>query len=123
MAIPHFRAAVGIELDGGLAAYRGTFNPAVIGPPLPGAQAFLDDLINAGFQIHLITSRQPEIVHEWLKKYFLEFHFESIHVRPVLFATLGPREITFNGDYAKALADVTNHHPYWKPPHVKSTNL
>jgi hypothetical protein len=51
------RPTIAVDLDGTLAEYEGWLGEEVIGPPIPGALAFLEDLHSAEAEIVIFSAR------------------------------------------------------------------
>ena len=80
----HKKMSVAFDLDGTLADYRGGWeaHSDFPGDPLPGVQAGLNQLCEAGFSIGIYTTRNCEIVHKWLKNHGLESLIDWVNENP-----------------------------------------
>jgi phosphoglycolate phosphatase-like HAD superfamily hydrolase len=103
-----------VDLNGVLDTYDGWRGHHVDFPPRAGAAAFLQALRDEGYNLVLFTAApQPEAL-AWLNEHDLRQYFDFVtNVKGPAIAYLDDRAVTFQGDFARALADIRNFRVHW----------
>ncbi len=117
------RHKVAVDFDGTLTGRnaKGEKDPAALPPPLTGAADFLVKLMDAGKHVTIFTHRDASEVEQWLKLHGLTDLIPGgvTNVKPEASAYLDDRSVRFDGDYDKALKDLTKKKrvaEWWKQP-------
>lgn len=105
--------AVVIEFDGvlnDLGAWRGEDD---LGLPREGAQALVAALREHGWEVVIVTHREPARVRGWLATHgFAERHAQREH--PPATVTLSARALRFDGHFQGLLARLLSFKPHWE---------
>ena len=103
-----------IDLDGVLNSYRGIFDKNIIPKPKQGVEHFLKEL-SKNANLHLFTTREINLVAEWLKDNNLEQYFISITNKKLpAYLYIDDRAICFKGNYDKTLNEIKDFQVYWQ---------
>lgn len=114
------RLCVAFDLDGTLADYRGGWkiHSEFPGDPLPGTEDNLRRLHEAGIKIGILTTRNKEIVEEWLHKHGLHLFVDWVNenpdqpvntgIKPIADHYVDDRGIRFEGDLAVIVDGIIN---------------
>lgn len=116
--------AIGIDLDGTLAEYKGWQGAHHIGAPYPGAAAFLRQLRRDGWTVCIWTTRARVYVQRWLKEHSLEALVDYINESPYpcddhkrsFDVYVGDEAVRFDGDYMSVLAKLTPYRHWSQTP-------
>lgn len=106
---------INIDLDGVLNQYNGSYNPDEIPPIKDGAADFLKDL-SKYYHIEIFTTREKELVRNWLiKNNIIDFIHDITNIKNCFASVfLDDRAINFNGDFQKASKEIQQFTPYWR---------
>ncbi len=67
------RPAVAVDFDGVIHRYsQGWRDGSIYDPPVPGALAFMQELLEDGYAVYVHTTRKPVQVYDWLIERFAE---------------------------------------------------
>jgi hypothetical protein len=81
--------------------------------PRPGIKDFLAALKQNNFNIYITNYKNYDFMRAWLDKYDLAKYVTKVVMgRPKATVYLGPRELTFNGNYFESLLQIVNFTPY-----------
>lgn len=103
-----------VDLNGVLDTYRGWQGEVTWHPPRPGAAEFLAALTERGYEVVVLTTRDPQAVRKWLARHGLARHVARVTNRKLpAFAYVDDRAIAFRGDFAETLAALETFRPHW----------
>lgn len=109
------KKTIAIDLDGVLARYDGWRGPDHYGEPLPGAMAFLRELIDADMQPVIFTTREGPALDLWLRTYCPKEILENLIVtrtKPPAWLYIDDRCFLFKG-WFPTLAEINDFKPWW----------
>ena len=109
---------VSIDFDGVLSQYDGWKGKDVVGEPIKGAKNFILSLIESGYKPVVFTTRNPELISNWLNK----FGFPKIEVTNTKYPSLvyiDDRCVKFDGDFSKLANDLKEYDVYWRKKDYK----
>ena len=95
---------VGVDLDDTLATNSGTPD-FILGEPIEGAKAFMEELIARGYKPIIHTARHWGdyiIIEEWLNKHEIPFK-RIICGKPLFYRMVDDKNIEFDGDWSNVL--------------------
>ncbi len=112
---------IAVDFDGRLtdSNAKGVKDPAELPPPLDGARDFLARLMAKGKRVTILTHRDTAHVEKWLELHGLTEMVPGgvTNHKPEAAAYLDDRAVRFDGDFKKALKDLTSRkrsRPWWK---------
>lgn len=109
------RPIICVDLDGVLNDYDGWKGAEYFHPPRPGAEQFLRELNDRGFQVVVFTVRWAPHVERWLAEHGLAHLVSAITDRkPPAFAYVDDRAICFRGDFRAALEQIASFKAHWE---------
>ncbi|MEF3692020.1 MAG: hypothetical protein V3574_03130 [Candidatus Moraniibacteriota bacterium] len=114
----HEEKIVSIDFDGVLSQYDGWKGEDVTGKPIEGANDFILSLIKSGYQPVVFTTRNPELISNWLN----EFGFPDIEVTNTKYPSLvyiDDRCVKFDGDFSKLVDNLKDYDIYWRKKDYK----
>ena len=104
---------VAIDFDKTIAEYEsGTFEPSVVGKPIPGAIAFLKALKQLGFSVTIFSVRAAtpigkRAIEQWVGKYAYGLVDGVTHEKLGFFDVfIDDRAIHFGGDYKAVMKEL-----------------
>ncbi len=104
-----------VDLNGTLDTYTGWRGADYWYPPRSGADRFLRELRQRGYEVVVFTTRDPAAVWEWLRQYGLAQHVSDVtNVKVRAIAYVDDRAIPFRGDYDETLREIEAFRPYWQ---------
>ena len=104
-----------IDLNGVLDTYHGWQGAVTWHPPRPGARQFLHALRERGFEIVVLSTREPADAARWLREHDLFDLVDLVTDRKVsAHAYIDDRAICFRGSFDEALAEVLAFSPHWQ---------
>ena len=109
----HKEKIVSIDFDGVLSQYNGWEGEDITGKPIKGAKEFILRLIESGYKPVVFTTRNPELISNWLD----EFGFPDIEVTNTKYPSLvyiDDRCVKFDGDFSKLDSDLKDYDVYWR---------
>lgn len=103
-----------IDLNGVLDTYRGWQGAVTWHPPREGADAFLRELRERGYEVVVLTTRAPRDAGDWLRRAGLWRHVDSVTDRklPAL-AYVDDRALPFRGSFERVLRRLEGFRPFW----------
>jgi hypothetical protein len=106
------KRTIAIDFDGVLHRYSG-YRDGFIDVPIEGARGFVERLLARGNTPVVFTTRDKEMVEQWLKKHKFPAIEVTNHKRP-FWLILDDRAIEFAGQYNDALIGrIEAFKPYW----------
>lgn len=104
-----------IDLNGVLDTYHGWQGSVTWHPPRAGAREFLRELKARGFEVVVLTTRDPDAARHWLIENGLHDFIDLVTDRKVAaHAYIDDRAVCFHGDFDRALAEITAFTPHWQ---------
>lgn len=104
-----------VDLNGVLDTYHGWQGEVSWHPPRPGAREFLRALRDLGFEIVVLTTRDPKLARAWLEQYDLAVLVDDVTDRKVsAHAYVDDRAVCFRGSFDHTLAELGTFAPYWQ---------
>jgi hypothetical protein len=104
-----------IDLNGVLDAYAGWRGADHFDPPRAGARAFLEALRGRGFRLVVFTTRWPDGVWAWLRKYALDDLVSEVTDRkPAAHVFVDDRAVRFRGDFDATLREIDGFVAHWE---------
>lgn len=114
-------ATVAVDFDGVLNTYDGWRGEDVLFDPREGVESFLR-ILSRHYVVHILTTRKPFAVHNWLVEHGLRSYVENItNIKPPAIAYIDDRAIRFEGDYEDVLA-VIEVPAHWERSHALPIN-
>ena len=110
------RPILAIDLDGVLAEYGGWHGPATpVGPPMPGAHAFLNRLAAEGWDAVVFTGRPAAVAEAWCKAHGIRIPVHDARTgKPQATLFLDDRSLRFEGSFTRALTQLESaRRPWW----------
>lgn len=104
---------VALDFDGVLHAYKGWKGDIPTGKPITGALPACRKLAKK-FNLIVFTTRKPEHVAQWLKKYNFDMFDGITNEKPEWLVLVDDRCIRFNGIWEGLVEHIENFNPYWK---------
>lgn len=112
----HFKPRVCVDFDGVLNDYTGWTGEDDLAGVAPGAPSFLFQLMQAGYEIVILTTGPQERVWEWLRLHEIDGLVDDVtSVKPPAFAYVDDRAICYRGDFAQTLAALDGFKAHWEP--------
>lgn len=107
---------IAVDFDGTLNQYHGWTRGEPIPAPLDGAREFLRQLaVEAKARVIIYTCRELGEVWDWLEKNeMVEFVACVTAQKPVAFAYVDDRAITFRGSYGETLQAIHDFKAWWE---------
>lgn len=106
---------IALDFDATLADYDGWKGPHHKGELLEGAKEFLQELIDMGFHLHIMTSRPLAGIQQWLLDNEIDHLIKGVTNQKIAaFCYLDDRAISFNNDFEEALDKIKNFVPWYK---------
>jgi beta-phosphoglucomutase-like phosphatase (HAD superfamily) len=104
-----------VDLNGVLDAYRGWQHADHWDPPRPGAEAFLRNLTDRGFDVIVFTTRHRTQVRRWLREHQLLQYVSGVTRRkPPAHVFVDDRAVCFRGNYDETLASILAFKAHWE---------
>lgn len=104
-----------IDFNGVLDTYTGWRGPDFMYPMRPGANEFLYNLHEAGYNVVIFTAADPGNVTKWLIDYDLLKYVDVITDKKVpALIYIDDRAIEFRGDFEYTLTQVLRFKTYWE---------
>jgi hypothetical protein len=104
-----------VDFDGVLAEYTGWKGPDHLGAPRAGVTHFLKSVIDLGFKIIILTTRNPEKVQDWLVENDLHHFIDRVtNTKPPAVVYLDDRGMCFRGNFPEAWVAIKRFVPYWR---------
>lgn len=104
---------ISIDFDGVLSHYNGWKGVDVLGDPIKGAKEFILMIKNSGFTPIIFTTRKPELIKNWLKKFeFLDLEVSNVKYPSIVY--IDDRCVKFNGNFSNLIKDLKNYNVYWR---------
>lgn len=104
-----------IDLNGVLDTYQGWQGTVTWHSPRPGAREFLHKLRKSGFEIVVLSARDPEDARQWLAEHGMIDLVDLVTDRKVAaHAYVDDRAICFRGDFDETLAQIVGFTPHWQ---------
>ena len=110
-----FRFPICVDFDGTIAETKGYLGEDILGKPMKGAKEFLRKLKDADIEFNIFTTRSPEKILFWLKKYKFPMPVEVTNLKKPAPVYIDDRVIKFDGDFDKLIKDMRKFSVYWKP--------
>lgn len=105
-----------IDFDGVIHDYHGWTGDVPQGGPIPGAREAIQEL-KKDFRIVIFTTRKPEFIRPWLKRYGFDENVSITNEKRSSFTVmLDDRGMNFAGNWETAVKQLKNFCPYWKSP-------
>lgn len=102
-----------LDFDGVLNDYRGWTTEDDLGAPRPGAQAFVAALRARGWELVIVSTRDPGRVQAWLRANgFAETHAQR--EKPPAVVYLDDRALRFDGRFEGLEERIANFTAYWE---------
>ena len=108
-----YTPTVCVDLDGVLNLYDGWVGPEDMPMPREGAVDFLMDLDMAGYRIVIHTTRDSDLVTEWLKANKMMFGYVTNEKVPAL-VYLGDRAMLFDGSFDGLMEKISTFKAHWE---------
>ena len=119
-----YKKIILVDFDGVLHSYTSGWEGAdvVSDPPVPGAIGFLEQMVDAGFEVCIYSSRSRQqggigAMQEWLSAYGLKPEYEDKisfpTEKPPAFLTIDDRCIQFDGTFP-TMYEIANFKPWNK---------
>ncbi|MFW6086762.1 MAG: hypothetical protein ACODAG_06115 [Myxococcota bacterium] len=111
-----YKPTVCVDLDGVLNLYRGWKGEDHWPGPRPGAKAFIEALLEDGYEVVVFTTRSMMRTAMWL--YTHQFPWEQLevsNVKPPAVAYIDDRAILFRGNFPAALQQLRHFKAHWEP--------
>lgn len=103
-----------VDFDGVLNTYTGWKGREELYKPQEGVYEFLEEL-DSKFDVVIFTTRDSELVWDWLEKYHLDFFVgEVTDIKGGAVAYIDDRALKFNGDYAETLSELKEFKTHWE---------
>lgn len=106
------KGTVCIDFDGVLSAYKGWKGPEHTEPPVPGAKEFVQRLIDEGYKVMIHTTRDMDVVSEWLSNYDFPEEVVIVNYKPPALVYIDDRAHRFDGDWDSAYRAI-HQKPWW----------
>lgn len=104
-----------IDLNGVLDTYAGWQGEVTWHPPRAGAAEFLSTLRARGFEIVVLTVRDPEAARRWLEEHGLGVYVDDVTDRkPSAFVYIDDRALCFRGVFEQTLREMEGFRPHWQ---------
>jgi predicted HAD superfamily phosphohydrolase YqeG len=106
------KKTIALDIDGVLAQYDGVYTNT-IGTPVVGSQAFIQQLVDAGFKVVIYSSRPAEAIYAWLNQH----QFPSLEIaaaKPMASMFVDDRALMFRGDFPTIFREIQEFHPWWE---------
>ena len=114
MSENNYKKTIAIDLDGVLDNYQ-KYDEEKIPKIRHGAKEFIQELYELNYDLVLFTTRPSKKAKKWLIENEVDCYFSKVtNEKPLAYIYLDDRAIQFNGDYKKALNEITQFRPYWK---------
>jgi hypothetical protein len=113
---------IAIDFDGVLADYHGWEGPEHLGAPLPGALAFIHDLLASDYQVVIFTTRADSLAgREMIRLWFMTqkvcehclAKLELTNIKPPAWLYIDDRCFLFKGTYP-TIKEIEDFKPWWK---------
>jgi len=106
-------SCIALDFDGVLHHYTG-WNDGVLGDPIDGALEAVHALVDSGEKVVIFSTREPEIIEEWLADYGFPL-LEIVSVKPPAKVFLDDRAIRFDGRWTPLLIkQLVSFRTYWE---------
>jgi hypothetical protein len=106
-----------VDLNGVLDTYTGWQGPAHFDPPRAGARAFLKELKARGLLVIIFSTRYPDDVRRWLRRYNLDTLVDDVTDRkPAAHVFVDDRAVCFRGDFGQTLREIDRFAAHWESP-------
>ncbi len=104
-----------VDWNGVLDTYAGWRGPEHRDPPRPGARDFLAALHARGFEVVVLSSREPAVVQAWLAEHGLaDLVGRVTNAKVPATAYVDDRAIRFAGDFAATLRELDAFRTFWE---------
>ena len=108
------RPRICVDFDGVLNTYSGWKGREELYKPREGVYEFLEEL-DSKFNVVIFTTRNSDLVWDWLKKYHFDFFVDEVtDIKVGAVAYIGDRALKFNGDYAETLSELKEFKTHWE---------
>ena len=108
------KRTIALDFDAVLHSYEGKYSSGKLNGPIKGAKSAVDALLDAGFEVIILSARDSMEIKKWLK----EHDFPSLKVtnEKVPFQVmLDDRAVQFNGNWTPALVEkLKSFKAYWE---------
>ena len=106
---------IALDFDATLADYNGWKGSDHKGDLLDGAKEFLEELVNLGFELVIVTARPVEGIQEWLEENGIDHLIRTVsNMKIGAFCYIDDRAITFHNNYKETLEKIKNFEPWYK---------
>lgn len=106
-----------LDFDGVMNTYTGWQGPDVLFEPRPGLREFLESLRQSGFEVVVLSTRNPARISNWLIDNNLNDLVKGVtDLKPPAVVYLDDRAVCFKGDFDAALGAVKDFRAYWETP-------
>jgi len=96
-----------LDFDGVLAEYHGWNSKNTLGNPFPGARIFVEQVMAAGYDVVVYTTRRVEVVADWLNLYGYPLAVGVVTDKPRAMVYIDDRGFRFTGDWGAAFRAIT----------------
>lgn len=104
-----------VDLNGVLDAYTGWKHPDHWDAPRPGAENFLRELTEHGFDVVIFTTRHHVQVRRWLDQHGLLAYVAAVtRKKPPAHVFVDDRAVCFRGDFDEALEQIVTFKAHWE---------
>ena len=111
----NFKRTILIDLDGVLNNYTGGYHEEYIPEIKEGAQEFIKNLYDEGFELKLFTTRPVNLTSRWLENYKMQNYFSEItSIKKPAWLIIDDRCLTFTGNYAECKSKIDSFQPWYK---------
>lgn len=106
---------VALDFDATIADYDGWKGPDHKGMLLDGAKEFLEELVDMGFELVIMTSRPLGGIPEWLEENEIDHLIKDITNHKIAaYCYLDDRAISFRNDFEEAIKKIKTFVPWYK---------
>ena len=106
---------IALDFDATLADYDGWKGSDHKGHLLDGAKEFLEELVDLGFELVIVTARPVGGIQEWLENNKIDHLIKTVsNMKIGAFCYIDDRAITFHNNYKDTLEKIKNFVPWYK---------
>lgn len=103
-----------VDFDGVLSDYRGWRGADQLDPPRAGAAAFTGALLSAGYEVVVLTTRDPDLVDAWCTEHAIPCTRVTA-TKPPAVVYLDDRAMLFEGQFEGLLERIQRFRAHWEP--------
>jgi phosphoglycolate phosphatase-like HAD superfamily hydrolase len=106
---------IALDFDATIADYDGWKGEGHKGKLLEGAREFMEELVDMGFELYIVTSRPLRGIQKWIEANNITHLIKgTTNLKIAAYCYLDDRAIQFNNNFTEALENIKNFVPWYK---------